>query len=844
MADFAVRRFFRELKRRKVFRVVAVYAVVAWAVIQVGDVVVEPLRLPAWTTTLLIVLAGLGLPVALVLAWALELTPGGVERTQSTPPEVDSDRARADAEEASDSAEGGAPAQDSVPARARLPAPAEPIVGREAEVKELIELLERQDHRLLTVVGAAGTGKTRLALELAHTAATGFPDGARWVPLGTVTEPHLVWSAIGQAFDVGEVGRRGVFERLSDLLGERELLLVLDNFEHVLGAAPRVVELLAACPGLKILVTSRAPLRVRGEREFPVGPLAAPPLDAPPDRLRDSPAVRLFVERARDVDPAFELTAESLTAVAAICRRLDGLPLAIELAAVRVKLLPPPAMLARLEKRLPLLTGGGPDLPTRHRTLRAAIAWSHDLLEEPERRLFRRMSVFPGGSEVETAEAVCGHDLESRALDLLQSLLDQSLLHKTTLPGASVRLSMLETIREYAAERLAESGEEEVIRARHLEHLTVLAETAETGLVGAQQREWLRRLEADHDNFRAALDWAVASGRRHEGLRLAGALWRFWEARGYLTEGRRWLDALFTGPDGVPPKIHLKALYAAGILADAQADYGAAEAHFRESLELNRAADDRWGVANALNNVGVMALRRKDHDEAYRLYRESLELWRELGNEPARALALNNLANVARLRGEHSEARRLLEESLASHRAREDRNGSALTLGLMADLARAEGDNEEARQKYQQSLELFQEVGNTPQAARAQLELGRLSIAQDPALARARCSASLRVYAELENPRGVAEAMEALAHVASVEGQPEWTIRLAVSAADVRDSAGIPLLAQEREKVARLLQGARDQVDDRRRAELEAEARRQPSGEAVDEAVAWAEAAS
>lgn len=814
-------RFLSELKRRHVFRVVVGYVVIAWIIIQVAETTFPYLGLSAWAVTAVIVLAIAGIPAAAVLSWMFDITRAGI--LQTTPLSAD------------------APADAPAPATPRLPVPAGPLIGRETETEEALALLERADVRLLTLTGPAGTGKTRLALELAHAAGPAFGDGARWVPLGAVAQPELTWSAIGQAFGVGEAGTRGVFERLADSLAERDVLLALDNFEHVLAAAPRVGELLAACPRLKILVTSRAPLRVRGEREFPIGPLAPPAPDASPDQLRDAPAVRLFAERAREVEPGFELTRENLPAVAAICGRLDGLPLAIELAAVRVKLLAPAAMLARLEKRLPLLTGGGRDLPTRHRTLREAIAWSHDLLEEPERRLLRRLAVFAGGCEVETAEAVCGHDLDEPTLDLLQSLVDQSLLQKTGPSEAGVRLSSLETIREYAAERLAESGEEEEeIRARHLAHFTALAETAEASLVGSQQREWLGRLEVEHDNFRAALAWALATDHRHEGLRLAGGLWRFWEARGHLSEGRRWLDALLVDAAGVPTKVRLKALYAAGILAEAQGDYDAASACFRESLELNRAAEDRWGVANALNNVGVMALRRGDYDEADRLYRESLELWRELGNEAAHALALNNLANVARLRGEYGEARRLLEESLASHRARGDRNGCALTLGLLADVAAAEGDIEAASGLYQESLELFREVENAPHVARSQLELGRLRLPGDPPAARHRCAESLRLYAELGNPRGVAEAMEALARTAALEGQPERAIGLAAAAAGVRESSGVPLLPAERDELELSLQAAREGVDERRRAELEAEARRQSHREAVHEALAWA----
>jgi predicted ATPase len=772
------RRFYAELRRRRVFRVLIPYAIAAWVLIQVVETTFPYIGLPPLAVTAVIVLAVAGFPVAALLSWVFDITPEGVRVTgpQAT-------------------AAPDAPAPPLADAAARLPAAPGPLIGRDVELADAQKLLLRNDVRLLTLLGAAGTGKTRLALELARRAAPRFRDGARWVSLGATTDAALVLSAIGQAVGVGEAGTQPLPERVAAALAGRELLLVLDNMEHLPAAAPDVAALLAAAPGITLLATSRAPLRVRGERELPLAPLPTPAAGDDEARLRAAPAVRLFAERARHVDPGFMLDDATLPVVAAICRRLDGLPLAIELAAVRVKLLTPEAMLARLDRRLPLLTGGARDLPARHRTLREAIAWSHDLLDDHERRVLRRLAVFAGGCDVGAAEAVCGDgdgdgdgDGGPPTLDLLQALVDHSLVQRASGAAGEPRLTMLETIREYAAERLAaDAREDAATRGRHLAWCAAFAHDAEQKLVGREQAAWLERLELEHDNFRAALAWSLDAGRRADGLHLAVALRRLWEARGHLSEGRRWLDALLADDAALPPRLRIRALYAAGVLADAQADYDAAEASFRETLALNRAEDDRWGIANALNNVGVMALRRGDHDAAHALYEESVRLWRELGNDAAVALALNNLGNVERLRGDHAAARSVLEESLAMHRARGDGNGCALTLGLLGDVARDAGDSDDARSRYLDSLRLFRDAGNLPQTARSLLELGRLDTPRPAALGH--LAASLELAAELGSPRAAADAMDAMAGWAAAAGSADDAQPLAEAAEELRRSA-------------------------------------------------------
>jgi predicted ATPase/class 3 adenylate cyclase len=551
-----------------------------------------------------------------------------------------------------------------------LPAQPTPLVGREREAAAAVALLGRDDVRLLTLTGPGGTGKTRLGLQVAADLLEAFPDGCWFVDLAPLADPALVPSAIASVLGVREEGGRPLAEALADHLRDKALLLVLDNLEQLLpAAAPGIGGLLAACPGLTVLATSRAPLRLRAEREWPVPPLGLPDrARLPPlDRLTQYAAVRLFAERAQAVRPDFAVTTANAPAVAEICWRLDGLPLAIELAAARVKAFPPEALLRRLERRLGALTGGARDLPLRQQTLRGAIAWSHDLLGEAERVLFRRLAVFAGGATLEAAEAVAGPDGEADVFGALASLVDQSLVRQGEGPGAlpegEPRFSMLETIREYGLEQLERSGEAEEAHERHATFFLALAEAAEGELGGPAQGAWLGRLEDEHANLRAALGWAL---EREPGtaLRLGGALRGFWEARGHLTEGRGWLERALAGGGGAPAELRAKGLRGAGYLAYRQGDYERAVTQFGEGLALNRALGDRAGIANSLTNLGVVAHRRGEPDRAAALYEEGLGLCRELGDRAGIARSLVNLGAVALDRGEPDRAATLLEESL------------------------------------------------------------------------------------------------------------------------------------------------------------------------------------
>src|SRR5215216_756370 len=427
--------------------------------------------------------------------------------------------------------------------RNNLPAQPTPLVGRERELEEVLALLRRSYVRLLTFTGPGGTGKTRLGLQAAAELTDEFEDGVFFVALAAIADPTLVAPAIARTLGLTESGNQPQEELLEGYLRERQVLLVLDNFEQVLESASLLDALLSAAPGLKVLATSRTALRLYGEHEFPVPPLSLPDTGSLPpiEGLTRFEAVRLFVDRARAIRPDFSLTEENASAVIEICSRLDGLPLAIELAAARIKLLPPQAMLSRLDNRLKLLTGGARNLPERQRTLRNAIAWSYEMLDEGEKTLFARLAVFSGGSTLEGIEAVCDPqgDLPVEALEGVSSLLDKSLLRQEEGQGAEPRLMMLETIREFASQRLEESGEAEQLRKSHADYCIALAEEAEAGLQGSEQESWLERLDPEHDNMRSALAWAMEQGMTELGLFLAGALRPFWYARGYLDEGRK-----------------------------------------------------------------------------------------------------------------------------------------------------------------------------------------------------------------------------------------------------------------------------------------------------------------
>jgi predicted ATPase/class 3 adenylate cyclase len=507
-----------------------------------------------------------------------------------------------------------------------LPPERTSFVGREREMEQVNRLLS--EARLLTLTGPGGTGKTRLGLKVAAEQRDRFADGVFLVDLSVIVEPGLVPSAIASALRVREEPGRDLLDTLADHLRDREVLLLIDNFEQVAEAASVVVRLLDAAPGLTVMATSRIPLHLSGEQDYHVSPLALPERGRSDlETLSTCEAVMLFVERARAVLPSFGLTEENASPVAELIARLDGLPLAIELAASRLNLLDPRSMLARLDRRLPLLTGGARDVPARQRTLRGAIEWSHDLLSAEERRLFARLSVFAGGWTLEAAEAVCALGLNIDVLEGLGTLVEGSLVRRREIPDDGMWFRMMETIREYAAEWLADSGEEDELRRRHAENILELAEGAEPHLTGEGQGRWFARLEREHDNIRAALEWAVGAGEAEPGLRTVAAVWRFWQQRAHLAEGRARVEELLALPGAqTRDAVRTRALGALGSLAYWQGDYEPMRVAYTEAAAIAREVGDRRLLSYALFNLSFVPLVQQDLDAHEELLRQTLEL--------------------------------------------------------------------------------------------------------------------------------------------------------------------------------------------------------------------------
>ena len=723
-----------------------------------------------------------------------------------------------------------------------LPEPLTSFVGREREQAEVAALLD--GHRLVTLIGAGGVGKTRLAQRVAASAIANYPDGVWLIELSSLADPGLVAPAVGAVLGLKEQPHRGPLETLAEALRAKRLLLVLDNAEHLLAACTALVEaVLRQCPQVAWLATSRERLAVPGEQSYGVPSLSLPDPSAAatPESLVHADAVRLLCERARLHQPRFAITADNAASLAAICRRLDGLPLAIELAAARLRNLSAKDLERRLDGRFALLVGGGPTLPARQQTLRTAIDWSHDLLDDAQRTLLARLAVFAGGFSPDAAERVCAGDgLDGdRVLDLLASLADKSLVIVEE-RGGDTRYGLLDSIRDYAAERLDARGETARFRARHFERFLALAREAEPTLTGKDQLASLERLDAEHDNLRAALAHAVAAGDdAPAALGLVTAISRFWFVRGHVAEARAWLARVLALPDGAGTAIRGKALNWAGVFAWKQRDYAASRERYEEALAIRRALGDRGGVGAVLSNLGLLAFEQGDYASALDLHEQSLAIDRELGDRWGVAVSLMHLGEIAATHGDVARARAYDEESLAIFRelgdrahvanalrhlgtmslrqgdaiaahalcdeslaiCRElgDRSGIAWALDGLGAAARQQGDLGTSGRLHEEALTMFREMGDRKGIAQTLCCLGRVAAdAGDPGTARPLLRESVAMFQAVGERSAIAASVEPLAAVLAASGAPSQAARLWGAMARVRETIAAPLEAGER----------------------------------------------
>ena len=723
-----------------------------------------------------------------------------------------------------------------------LPVQLTSFIGRAQEMVEVKRLLAAAP--VVTLLGAGGAGKTRLALHVAADVLETHQEGVWLVELAPITDPALVPQTVAAALGLREPARQAT-EALLDFLEPKSVLLVMDNCEHLLSAsADLCARLLRRCPKLRVLATSREPLSVAGEASYRVPSLSLPDPQQPPspETINQYAAVRLFVERAVFYQPRFAVTTANAKAIAEVCRRLDGIPLALELAAARVRVLTVEQIGARLDDRFRLLTGGARTALPHHQTLRAAIDWSHDLLADGERALFRRLSVFVGGFTLDAAEGVCadGAIASTLILDLLTRLVDKSLIGVDVGSGAEARYRLLETVRQYAVDRLVESGEAAAVRTRHRDVFLALAERAEPELQGPDQKIWLDRLAVELDNLRAALEWCRTDPEGPDaGVRLAGALWWFWEVRGHWTEARQWLKEAVSRDERTVSAAHIKALNAAAGLALRQGDRQETAALAERALALSRQLGDKRGAASCLVILGIHACSLENYKQAEALGGEGLNLSQEVGDNWGSAWARSTLGLVAREQGDLPRAVALLEESLAQLRVLRHPWGTAITLISLGMIARDREELQRAAALLEEALAIFQQLGDKGYTAYAQLNLGVLASALgDHGRAEAHYKACLGIRRELQEKRGIATCLAALGCCAAGVGQFRRAAVLFGAAEALRNATGATLPAYFRSEYERRVAATSRELGETAFQTAWSDGRKMPLDQAIDFALA------
>jgi predicted ATPase/DNA-binding SARP family transcriptional activator len=718
-----------------------------------------------------------------------------------------------------------------------LPAQLTAFIGREKELAAVRTLLTTPNNgvRLLTLTGPGGCGKTRLALEVATRIRTAqpdlFPSGYYFVSFSNVSEPSRVLSTLAEALGIHETVNETLLISVKEFLRLRQLLLILDNFEHITVSAPTLTDLLAVAPGLRMLVTSRAVLHLYGEHEFPVAPLPLPESSQAPniDELAHCASVALFTTRSRAVNPHFVLTRENAAAVAEICIQLDGLPLAIELAAARSKLLSPQALLARLNSRLSFLTDRNRNLTERHQTLRATLAWSYNLLNADEKRLFHYLAVFAGSFSYTAAEAICTHDETIDVLAGIEALVDNSLLDRVeesptahASPGSGapeLRFRMLSTIREYARELLDQGAEAQTVRSQHAQFYTQLAQAVEPKLQGGEQAFWLSQLEVEHANLRAALSWCLEDAHADAllGLRLAATLGLFWVMYGYLVEGYRWLSTALTQAPHAPAALRAKALYALGAIIHAQGDLRQAPPLFAQSLALYQQVGDQHGIADAFYALGRLANRQGRYAEAEQLLGQSLALTQEIGYGYRAAYVLNILAFICIIRGDMLQAQATYEQALASARTLQDKSGMAFVLTSLGELARQQNDYLRAEGYYNEGMALARELGQKARVVMLLHNLAYVTLRRGDGQRAARLfRESLTLGLELPDKENFGMCLLGLGCVSAADPQLERAVRLFAAGEQTLEQLGAQLAPADQIEYDRSLLLVRSQLDPQR----------------------------